>query len=353
MIAEKITLLTPLDLKRRPSSLFSRILKLAQVSGAAGLRLIIGHADRSSPYDLRLKNAMQRYSHVRIVTQERVEAIANLALLRNIAAYAAGPGVLIFLDADIEPDVKLFRSLADQVCKGAPLAMAPCLYLSKQGTKALAQGIGVEAIVQSALEYSPLNVTHWALPSSVMAVHQSDLIALGGFFEGFSGHGYEDFDFMIRIALAKDLIKPSHSLLVDRTYRAPILAEGFRAELGVLCLANLLMGNVAVHLFHGRDNEDSYYLQRNANSQLFRQRIAMLLDQAPIDPSSKSLPTMIIAFYEECRRQSIDPARFYALFDARPRHLLHSRSIEEKVLRGAKLALRHWANSAMRWSRPS
>jgi predicted glycosyltransferase involved in capsule biosynthesis len=347
VIAEKITLLTPLDLKRRPASLLSRIVKLAQVSGAAEFELMIGHADRGSVYDTRLKNAMQRHSHVRIVTQERVGALTNLALLRNIAAQAAGAGVLIFLDADIEPDVKLFRSLADQVHKGVPLAMAPCLYLSKRGTQALAQGTGLETIIQSALEYSPLNVTHWALPSSVMAVQHSDLVAAGGFFEGYSGHGYEDFDFMIRLALAKHLIKPSPSLLVDRTYRAPLLAEGFRAELGVLCLANLLQGNVAVHLFHGRDNEDVYYVQRNANAKLFRQRTAMLLELPPIDSPSRSLPTMITAFYEECRRQSIDPARFHALFDARPRHLLYPRSIGEKVLRGAKRAFRRWTGPAM------
>lgn len=350
-MAEKVSLLTPLDLKRRPASLFFRIIKLAQVSGAAGFGLIIGHADRGSVYDVRLKRVMQRYSHVKIVTQERVDALPNLALLRNIAAHAAGAGVLVFLDADIEPDVKLFRSLADQVRKGVPLAMAPCIYLSQQGTQALAQGTGVEIIIQSALEYSPINVTHWALPSSVMALQQSDFFALGGFFEGFRGHGYEDFDFMIRFALAKHMIKPSQSLLIDRTYRAPLLAEGFRAELGVLCLANLLLGNVAVHLFHERDNEDAYYVQRNANAQLFRQRISMLLEETPIDAPSRSLSAMIIEFFEECRRQLIDPAHFYALFDARPRHLLYPCSIEEKLLRGAKRAFRRWTGFAMRGSK--
>jgi predicted glycosyltransferase involved in capsule biosynthesis len=340
------SIIIPLDLSRRPSSLFARIVKLAHATATAGLRLIIGHANRGSVYDGRLGQMMREHPHVAVVEQRDVGRLTNLALLRNLAANEAEEGVLIFLDADIDPNTSLFNNLAAQVISGAPLAMAPCLYLSQEGTQALASGFRLDAILQSALNFSPSYVTHWALPSSVMAIHRSDFRSIDGFFEGYHGHGYEDFDFITRLALAKQLIKPSPYFLMDRTYRAPFLSEGFRGELGVLCLANLLLGNVAAHLFHERDNHDAYYIQRTANAELFQQRAATLLGKCTMRAPLNPFPTMVAAFYEECQRQSVDPSRFHALFDARPRHLLYPRSFGNRVLLGVKRIYRSWADTA-------
>jgi hypothetical protein len=145
---------------------------------------------------------------------------------------------------------------------------------------------------------------------------------LGGFHEGYTGHGYEDFDFMLRFALKKQLLEPSPDLLIDRPYRAPLLAEGFRGALGTLCLPNLFQGHIATHLFHHRDSTEDYYAQRTANAHLFSQRMTKLLVDLSVSSLSPPVPPMVSAFYRECKLHGIAPIKFSALFDARPRHLL-------------------------------
>lgn len=312
----------PLDLKRRSSQLIDRVLDLIKLTRSENTRIFIGHADHSLSQDEELKNIAYRNAHVVLVSQLAGSTAANLARLRNIAAQEAGGDVLLFLDADIAPDIDLFQSLAQQVMQGSPLAMAPCIYLSEQGTRRHATGTPPNKIIQECLNFSAADVMHWAIPSSVMAMRRQDFLELGGFHEGYTGHGYEDFDFMLRFALRKQLLEPSPDLLIDRPYRAPLLAEGFRGALGALCLPNLLQGNIATHLFHDRDNTEDYYARRTANALLFRERMTKLLVHLNASSSVSSVPLMVSAFYRLCKLQGIAPTKFNALFDARPRHLL-------------------------------
>lgn len=322
MTADNITIVVPLDLKRRSISLVSRIVRLAEACGPAGMRLVIGHADRSTIYDKRLIQFTRRHSHVKVLSTPEPSQLPNLSRLRNIAAEAADDGVLLFLDADIAPDIGVFQALAKQVFEGSPFAMAPCLYLSDAGTRRLKGGTPLPTIIKNSLSFSPFEFMHWAFPSSVMAMRREDFFKVDGFYEGYIGHGYEDFDFMLRLALQKKLVTPSFDLLVDRPYRAPLLAEGFRSALGALCLPNLLQGNVAAHLFHPRDSMEGYYGQRQINAKLFHERMGNHLASLDTPLPSLSIPPMVSAFFEECAKHAIAPAKYYALFDDRPRHLL-------------------------------
>ncbi|PQA83789.1 hypothetical protein C5F52_04795 [Limnohabitans sp. TS-CS-82] len=318
----RVTIVTPLDLKRRAKGLTERMTHLAEVSSKAGFDLVIGSTDRGISTNEPVKQLMRHHSQVTVIFEPEDSELPNLARLRNIAAQAASGEVLLFLDADIAPDIDLFQSLAQQVMQGSSLAMAPCIYLSEQGTRRHATGTPLNKIIQECLNFSPADVIHWALPSSVMAMRREDFLELGGFHEGYTGHGYEDFDFMLRFALRKQLLEPSPDLLIDRPYRAPLLAEGFRGALGALCLHNLLQDNIATHLFHDRDNTEDYYVGRTANALLFRECMTKLLVDLNASSSVSSVPLMVSAFYRECKLQGIAPTKFNALFDARPRHLL-------------------------------
>src|SRR3546814_10969669 len=114
------------------------------------------------------------------------------------------------------------------------------------------------------------------MPSSVVALRRADYMEVGGFHEHYEGHGYEDHDFLLRYALAKRVVAPDVSLLIDRPYRAPLLSEGFRAALGQLCVGNLLDGHVAFHLFHDRDSADPYQRCRFDNAAFFQSRFKYL-----------------------------------------------------------------------------
>lgn len=331
------TLVIPLDLTRRSNVLAQRVSHMAEVCGKAGFNLIIGNADRCFPEEEKFKQLMRRYLHVTVVSKPGNSELPNLARLRNIAAQAAHDEVLLFLDADIAPDIDLFTELARQVMQGSPLAMAPCVYLSEQGTRRYETGTPLDEIIQGCLNFFPADVMHWALPSSVMAMRREDFLELGGFHYGYAGHGYEDFDFMLRFALRKQLLEPSADLLIDRPYRAPLLAEGFRGALGTLCLPNLLQGHIATHLFHHRDSAEDYYVRRTANAHLFSERMTKLLVDLSASSLSPSVPPMVSAFYKECNVQGVAPTKYSALFDARPRHLLVKKPwfkrLERKVSR--------------------
>lgn len=319
-----LSIIMPIDLSRRAHELTDRLLAIADVAKDADWQLVLGHADRNNAEDRELKLATYGQPHIRLAGDGATKKVANLARLRNLAVAEADGNTLLFLDADIMPDRQLFEALAKQVRDGAKLAMAPCIYLSEAGTTEIMAGLDKGSIIEGALEFSPKLVMHWAMPSSVMALKKEDYLAQSGFFEGFAGHGYEDLEFMLRFSLAHKLIDRFASLSVDRPYRAPLLAEGFRGALATICLPNLFDGNVAMHLYHPKDGAEKYYKRRTSNAELFQKRIAHLEDANPDD---HNVPALIRTFFEECNSRKIDPARYYALFDARPRFMMKRRLI--------------------------
>jgi predicted glycosyltransferase involved in capsule biosynthesis len=323
-LSESIGIIALVDFSQRSKQLYGRLRELIRVINSTEFLLIVAHADRNTPYDLALKKFFKdfRSKNIKLVSVIPKYEEAELARLRNEAMRVADVKVVLLVDVDIFPDLKLFRSLASSVFAGERLSMAPCIYLSPLGNKIIDRPGGILKVVESALSFSPDFVMHWAIPSSVMAFRHDDYWSVGGFYEKFRGHGYEDFDFMLRLAMHINLIQPSSDLLIDRTYRAPLLSTGFRAVLGRLCLPNLLCGNIAVHLHHEKDPLSSYQLRRSSNSNIFQNRIRKLngpnISNAPI----RGAQNLIIDFFAECDKHGIDPERFHVLFDSRPRHLL-------------------------------
>jgi predicted glycosyltransferase involved in capsule biosynthesis len=333
------TIITPVDLGRRPQQLLDRLNRLIAAAQHASFQLVIGHADRGTRHDLKLKESVAACGNERVVLVSEVakSAVSNQARLRNIAVQRAEREVLLLLDVDIFPDIQLFQTMAEAVAaKGAGLAMAPCVYLTERSEKLLLNSGNGEKILKSFHAFSPDFVLHWAFPSSVMTLRIDDYWRVGGFHEGYQGHGYEDLEFMIRIALCHDLIQPTASLKVDRSYRAPLLAEGFRGHLGRLCIPNLLDGNIAFHLHHGKDGKESYYLGRQRNSEIFKERISDLLESYPaIESEPSRVSPMIISFFDECAKRGVDPSYYFALFDPRPRHLIRTRPLLPRLWQAA------------------
>lgn len=334
------SIIVPIDLGRRPQQLLERVARLISSVKDTRYELVIGHADRGMTSDESIKELVRTESggNVILVSESFKTGASNMARVRNMAVKCATKSVVLLLDVDIYPDLQLFDSLTEAVGQGAPLSMAPCLYLSQKGTALIAHG-GKGSILESYFCFSPEFVLHLATPSSVMAFKRDDYWEIGGFFEGYEGHGYEDFDFMLRLALEKKLIRTSPNLLVDRNYRAPLLAEGFRGGLANLSLENLLDGNFAFHLFHNKDQHEYYYQSRAQNALLFNKRVSERILYSSQDNPELTTPDLVINFYAQCYRRGIDPARFYALFDARPRYMLKKKSLLQRIARAIKVGV--------------
>lgn len=322
---QKHTLITLIDLVQRPNQLIDRLIKLAEALYGTEFVLSIGHVDRNSSADIRLKNQLRYLDHVLLTSIKPNGNKVELARMRNAAVGAVESSIILLIDVDIYPDLKLFRILVSNIENGNRISMAPCIYLTSPGTRLVEKG-SADLVVESALAFSPRNVMHWALPSSLMALRVEDFKAIGGFCELYRGHGYEDFDFILRLSLHTKLIEPSLDLMIDKTYQAPLLSIGFRAALARLCLANLLNGNIAFHLFHKKNNKCLYHEQREVNSILFQTRLKNLLSRNLNTINTNNNQELIFDFFTECAKFSIDPSKYYALFDARPRYLLKPRS---------------------------
>lgn len=340
-MSEVAVVLTHVDLKRRAGELLARLLAMVAMLAKSDFSVVVSHADRGTALDRRLVGEVAKFGNVDVVSTKTETAMVNLSRLRNLGAQRIKADAFLIVDVDIHPDIELLSALLSQVSSKRPLAMAPCLYLTSQGTKRLlSRKARSDEMIESALAFNDADYLHWAIPSSVMAIRSEAFRATGGFCEEYEGYGYEDLDFMLRVAIEHSMIASTESTLVDRTYIAPLLSTGFRAQLGVLCLANLMLGNVGLHLWHRKDADDPFILARKRNAVLFSDRLRRYCEE-PLAPDPV-VPVLVSAFYEACRRYRRSPEEFHALFDSRPRYMVRSRTVVDRIAR-------HWNGVSAKW----
>jgi len=240
--------------------------------------------------------------------------------LRNLAVSSAKFETILFLDADIYADIELFQYLACRVAGGEPYAMLPCLYLTPTGTRELlSRKIGMD-IINGFFQFDRKKVLHLAMPSSIIAMKKEDYFSLGGFNEAYKGHGYEDFDFMMRLIMKSSKVKAASEILIDKPYRAPLLSEGFRAVLAEKCIPHVLEKKFAFHLWHPRNGKESYYLRRSENAKIFQGELRKCLDINYEMEINSGVPFLIEPFFRACMEKGYKPTDFYALFHAAPSH---------------------------------
>ena len=331
----------PVDFARRATQLLSRTISLASALQDALYEVVVAHNDRGGLHDKLLKLWASQYGNnsLRLVSGKFTQHLGHQSLLRNRAMEQVASDIALFLDVDIYPDKALFAHLMTEVRAGARLSMAPCLYLTARGTQRLRNNGDVSAAMKDYLAFDRKCVLHMAMPSSVMALKVADYWKVGGFDERYYGHGYEDFDFMVRFADCFALVQPSFDVLIDKTYEAPLLAEGFRATLSQLAMCNLLDGRVALHLFHSNELHGPYRARRKTNALLFQSVLSDLYATARQLAPKSSQRTLEARFKHECRQRALEPQQFKVLMDDRAGHV------------GRGFTLRRQARKITKWLR--
>ncbi|MFS0754944.1 galactosyltransferase-related protein [Noviherbaspirillum sp. 1P10PC] len=323
----------PVDFARRATQLLSRTISLVSVLQDAPFEVVVAHNDRGGLHDKLLQLWVRQFGNhsLRLVSGKFTEHVGHQSLLRNRAMEQVMSEIALFLDVDIYPDKALFAHLMTEVQKGTRLAMAPCLYLTARGTQRLRSSGDVSAAMNDYLAFDRKCVLHMAMPSSVMSMKVVDYWQAGGFDERYYGHGYEDFDFMVRFAHWFALVKPCFDVFVDKTYRAPLLAEGFRATLSQLAIANLLDEHVALHLFHSNEMQGPYRERRKKNALLFQSVLIDLYDSARQLSTTGSRLELEARFERECKQRAVDPQQFKVLSDNRAGHVGRGFSLQRQV----------------------
>lgn len=322
--SSNLTIIIPIDLDRRGIDILEKLKFIVHIIIKSNFELSIGHNDKNSQLDKNLKNFIKSINKSSIkqiyLHSSNVSEYSNMAKLRNIAFSSVKTEYILLLDVDIYPDIKAFEYFLHLAVENNSFSMAPCLYLTEKGTKELKNNFQFykKRIVKEYLQYSRNYVLHLAIPSSVIFLKSDDFKTLNGFNEDYSGHGYEDFDFMIKLAVKYNLINLDSSLLIDKTYVAPLLSFGFRAELAKLCLENVLDKKFVFHLHHPRNSKEGYYKAREKNSEIFKKYLESLVEE---QISNTAIPPLIFDFYELCEKKNINPDSFLVLLDGRPKNM--------------------------------
>lgn len=316
----------PVDLSRRPIDLLRRLKRLLPALRAQGLGVVVGHNERRTVFDRLLKKLCAR-ENARLVSGQFYDHAVNNALLRNKAIAAVDAPLAVLLDADLYVPPSTIPAVARRVHAGeVPFSVLPCLYLSRKGSSRLVGGKeSPTRLFESYLAYRRASYLHMALPSSVTVFRTGDFAAAGAFDERFTGHGYEDLDFLVRLGWLHAVVPRSQSLLVDLPSQAPLLATGFRSYLARLALPALLNGEIAFHLWHST-SRDAYYGARADNakhfeSKLFREiRPTIARDHTAVDQADFDIE-LIQAYLDICRTYKKNPRDYTVLFDNRPGHV--------------------------------
>ena len=314
-----VAIIIPIDFRRRCSQIKHRLKELAGSVVGTEFFLIVAYShDKESEKWLKDGENTWGRGVLETVPVFGTSSMPELARLRNEAVKKTDAEYILLLDVDILADIDTFRELVKDAKQGDGFSMAPCFYLTNSGNGRIKK-YGKKIIIKEYLNFSFDSVMHVARPSSVVSMKREDYWAAGGFCEKYNGHGYEDFDFLIRMAIYKNRPLNYNVIDVDETYRSPLLSIGFRAELAKLCVNNLLDGNIVFHLYHDKNKRDFYYKKRENNKLIFKNRIDAFKEISLNDEFDISLVEYFIKFCKEKNKNYID---YSSLFDARPRHHL-------------------------------
>jgi predicted glycosyltransferase involved in capsule biosynthesis len=313
-----ITAIVPLDLMHRPLDIISKARQMAVAANRSNVKVIFAHNDRGLWVDKLFRLVIGRCEGAFAVSKPFYTGNVNAALLRNEAFKHVEDDFLTLLDVDIWPDFALIEKYRAKVdAQERPFYMLPCLYLTKKGSNDLTRAkVDVQKLTQRFFGFSRKEFLHLASPSSVIVMRSKDYSLLGGFNEAFSGHGYEDFDFMMRLAELHGDLEKAPDMLIDKTARSPLFARGFRRYLGKSCFEPLLEKDLAFHIFHERPDVEGYQEARKKNYQLFAS-----LHKDKVLGTAAGDPTLISGFTTLCSERNIDVSDYGILFDNKPGHI--------------------------------
>ncbi|PNG83496.1 hypothetical protein CBL13_03329 [Pseudomonas putida] len=309
------TIVLPIDLGSRPIDIILKALRICRVGEIHGWRIVIGLAARKIWPEIIFKKIIGKFSNTSIIEVPHSGPVNN-ARLRNIACRSALSDYLILLDVDIWPDPDLFAKYKNKIANGElDFVFIPCMYLSRHGSKRLISVRDPKNLRDRYFKFSRKEFLHLANPSSVTIMRSQDFSLLDGFDEQFEGHGYEDFDFMLRLAGLYNSLTECGNILDATTARSPLFPTGFRRALGRLCLPLLLDKDMAFHLYHDTPKGTEYYTARQGNLQRF------LTQHQHLRSTHPESSTLIEDFLDLCRLKNLDYKDYSALFENKPGHI--------------------------------
>lgn len=323
-----LTVIIPIDLQFRAIDILKKCDKLLKSVRNIDIELIFGHNNRGSRSDIKFLKLINASPKSKVVTDKFYENTVNTSILRNRAISLARTEYICLLDIDIWPDIELLEKYKLRIKQNLePFYILPCLYLTKLGTKLLSeQNISKEILLARYYSFSRKEFLHLASPSSITIMRRLDYKKLNGFNEKYSGHGFEDFDFLIRLGLLHNKLMPRKDFTSFNHARSPLFAIGFKRYIGELCLDQLIEKDLAFHLYHHKDPYNNYYASRTKNFNLFQK------DHSKLNCGDRYLDTTLITkFVELCIIKNVNLQEYSIYFDNKPGHIDRVDTLKRKL----------------------
>ncbi|EFN4662392.1 capsular biosynthesis protein [Escherichia coli] len=316
-LSNELTVIIPIDLRFRHRDIIKKASLFARHASKAGVRVIFGVSSPNDKVRREFLSEFEFYTNVVVTLSTTCTKNVNSSMLRNLAFEKCETKYIALLDVDIFPDFlllgKYLKYLSDSI---KPFYILPCLYLTQSASVSMMKGrVTTETLKCKFFSYSRKEFLHLACPSSLTLMHAEDYLLLNGFDINFEGHGYEDFDFLIRLSRLHNLLEDKQDLFIDKTSRSPLFSVGFRKYLGKLCFEQLANKDIAFHLFHPKDGNSSYHKLRAKNKIIFMKKYA---DNNIISVNEEFL---IVSFLEYCQNNNFDILDYSILFDNKPGHI--------------------------------
>lgn len=315
-----LTCIVPIDLRRRPKDIISRAVNLSMAAMRDNVNISFGLNCSKDGYDALFIEKMSSFPNVAIELVKQKEEV-NLSSLRNAAFSNVSTDDIILLDVDIYPDFSLFiKEIENRYYENNKFIVYPCLYLSEYGSKALKNNkIRVSDLLGKYFSFYRMYFLHLASPSSITLMKKNTYREIGGFNEHYTGHGYEDFDFLIRLCKYFSILPGDTDSFIDKPSRSPLFAIGHRRFLGRLCFPQLVNKEILLHIYHDKYQceNDSYYQHKMNNFYLFKREHHAFFKGETSDVNDTLIPEFIN--YVSENNGSIHDYSIY--FENKPGHI--------------------------------
>lgn len=254
-----INIIVPADLKRSIFWGIKNILRVANFK-RQDINIYISLNTRLPILFSIIKIVIERLNNRVKVLECRYSGGVNRSKLRNCALEVVDENILL-MDLDLcLPKKEIIDWLNDSKPK---FAMFACLYERKDKKK---------KYFSASIKSMRSVYSHIAIPSSIVFIRKNTL----KFDELFIGHGYEDFDFIIRTLLKNRLIAPTSDLLIDQPYESVMQISGLRLVLAEFALETLKEGYIFEHIYHKKGDRKIYKDERMRNFNIYKTKFKHL-----------------------------------------------------------------------------
>ena len=268
-----LTVVTTLDFLNGDKKLLERALYFIKSAQKIGVNVVIGLAARNNKVQLTFEKLASNYTCCLIEKVQCMGIVINNSLLRNVALSKVSTAFLIYLDIDIFLDKDLLIDMVKSTEK-EQFSAVPCLYLSESESKLFQKQANPKAgtVINKYLNGDKACYRNLALPSSVIMLTKDLAQRIGPWDILFNGHGFEDFDYEIKLFKELNLLTFDEESKVYNPTQACALMRGFRADLALFYTKNLFSKKWAIHLFHEVRNRANYSKMRQQNHTYFNNK---------------------------------------------------------------------------------